>query len=293
MEAPILFSAASRKSVLGSSSATTFSNSLAPSSLSSQASAGLGITAFSAHNRPQNSPFFNSNGLNIVPTLQGDVGRSDMSLAFEIVDRCTVDLQQLQQRYSVVAAQLNEATTKALDSDVRLAQLGAQIELELKHELEKQQLPELRRTMRATQELISRLSQLSTSAAAGSATAVVVAPKIRTTTVMTQEPNTGMVQVTGSSGTAALGSGSTTSAAALALAKLAESGHAQIADQGTLTDNSTLRKRRAGFEDGHHGSGSNSDMDINSTQHGSRKRFADAGSSVVSASEPSNDGTFR
>ncbi|KAF9389243.1 hypothetical protein CPC16_005936 [Podila verticillata] len=136
------------------------------------------------------APFFNSNGLNMVarPT-GGEIGRSDMSLAYEVIDRCNADLQLLQQRYSNVLGQLHTVSAKALESDARLNQLAAQVELELKlsrmhHEMKRgfefQQLPEIQRMMRATQELVSRLSQLSNSAAAGSATAVVVAPTIKT-----------------------------------------------------------------------------------------------------------------
>jgi hypothetical protein len=280
MDAPILFSAASRKSGFGSSGFG-----LTSSSLSSQTSSGLGITPFSNHNRPQNSPFFNSNGLNIVPTPQGDVERSDMSLAFEVIDRCAVDLQQLQQRYSAATTQLNEATSKALESDARLAQLGAQIDLELKtnqmhrdlkQQLEKQQLPELGKTMRATQELISRLSHLSTSAAAGSATAVVATPKLRISSNTTHESNPGLSQGTG------YVSSAITPAATLTLAKLTENGHStlQSINQGTLTESSGIsRKRKPGFEDGHVGSDGNGEMGINSTLHGARKRFAEVGSS--------------
>lgn len=149
-----------------------------------QAPQSLALT----NDRP-GAPFFNSNGLNMVASPTGsEMGRSDMSLAYEVIDRCNADLQLLQQRYSNVLGQLHTVSAKALESDARLNQLAAQVELELKlsrmhHEMKRgfefQQLPEIQRMMRATQELISRLSQLSNSAAAGSATAVVVAPTIK------------------------------------------------------------------------------------------------------------------
>ncbi|KAG0306385.1 hypothetical protein BGZ98_002461 [Dissophora globulifera] len=197
---PMFFSSANRIGNLSSPSASTFAASFSPTALSGQGVGSLALGGFGTPDRSQDLPFFNSNGLNMVPTAQGEIGRSDMSLAFEVIDRCTVDLQQLQQRYAAITVQLNDVTSKALDSGARIAHLEAQLELERKmrdiqHEmrcgLEQQQLPELQRMMLATKELISRLSQLSTSAAAGSATAVVIAPKMR-------QPNTATGSSTGS-----------------------------------------------------------------------------------------------
>ncbi|KAG0276606.1 hypothetical protein BGZ95_007301 [Linnemannia exigua] len=148
-------------------------------SLLGGSSSSLKDLSSSSSYAPSYSP---TSSLNMVLTPQGEVGKSDMSLAFEVMDRCTVDLLLLQQRYATVTSRLNEVTSKALESDARLAQLGAQMELELKmsrvhHQMksgfEQQQLPELQRMMRSTTELISRLGHLSTSAAAGSATSVV------------------------------------------------------------------------------------------------------------------------
>ncbi|KAF9288090.1 hypothetical protein BGZ68_000849, partial [Mortierella alpina] len=238
LESPILFAAASRANGQGSPLTPTFGNpqfsqtqgSLPPFVIGSSTSLSQGMPGkdFAAKERSQGSSYFKSNGLNMVSTPHGDVGRSDMSLAFEVIDRCTIDLQQLQQRHAAVTSQLSEVTFKALESDARLAQLAAQMELEMKmnhiHQeikrgFEQKQLPELQRMMQATHEMILRLSQLSASAAAGSATAVVVAPKL------------GSAKAPAGGGSAGSGTGteqgptSTTSPAALALAKLAESGH--------------------------------------------------------------------
>ncbi|KAG0201982.1 hypothetical protein BGX28_005335 [Mortierella sp. GBA30] len=253
---PILFSAASRLNSQRSPAATAFSDTLnaqAPASMSpfmigssSAAPQAMARLDFATNDRPHVSPYFNSNGLNMVSTVHGDVGRSDMSLAFEIIDRCTIDLQQLQQRHAALTAQLSEATFKALESDARLAQLAAQMELEmkmnhihqeLKRGLELKQLPEIQRMIQATQEMILRLSQLSASAAAGSATAVVIAPKLGSIGKLSprgEEAGSG----SGAGLVSSSSSSSATSPAALALAKLAESGQSL---DGT-------KKRKADFE---------------------------------------------
>lgn len=256
---PILFSAASRmmNSGIPSSSSTTFPSSLAtqdttklPSQMSlggagpspflfssNMATPGPGSGSISAATTPSNlglnhqnqpppsssssySPTYTpTSSLNMVMTPQGEIGKSDMSLAFEVMDRCTVDLLLLQQRYATVTSRLTEVTAKALESDARLAQLGAQMELELKmsrvhHQMkngfEQQQIPDLQRMMSSTQELISRLGHLSTSAAAGSATAVVVRPQLRVVPAVTGGGGGGVVGV-GSAGT-----GNPSTAAAMA-----------------------------------------------------------------------------
>ncbi|KAF9156533.1 hypothetical protein BG015_004443 [Linnemannia schmuckeri] len=204
----------------GSISATTSSG----LSLNSQNQSSSSLSSYTPTYTPTSS-------LNMVMTPQGEIGKSDMSLAFEVMDRCTIDLLLLQQRYATVTSRLTEVTAKALESDARLAQLGAQMELELKmsrvhHQMkngfEQQQLPDLQRMMRSTQELISRLGHLSTSAAAGSATAVVVRPQLR------MVPTVAGGGGGGAAGEGGIGAGSTgtgnPSAVALALDRLAQTG---------------------------------------------------------------------
>jgi hypothetical protein len=187
------------------------------------------------------SPTYTPTGsLNMVMTPQGEIGKSDMSLAFEVMDRCTIDLLLLQQRYATVTSRLTEVTAKALESDARLAQLGAQMELELKmsrvhHEMkngfEQQQLPDLQRMMRSTQELISRLGHLSTTAAAGSATSVVVRPQLRK--VPTVAGGGGVGSGVGGAG-GSLGA-IKPSVVALALDRLAQTGQHTLSTTTTTT----------------------------------------------------------
>ncbi|KAG0208898.1 hypothetical protein BGX33_005992 [Mortierella sp. NVP41] len=303
LEAPILFSAASRLNNAISSSVPTFSSSVTQdtskpqilggsssylfgSSTMSQGVTSTSISATAGLN-PKDLSFMSSynlsynaanSSLNVVMTPQGEVGKSDMSLAFEVMDRCTVDLLLLQKRYATVTAQLNEVTSKALESDARLAQLGAQIELELKmsrvhHQMkngfEQQQLPELQRMIRATQEMISRLSHLSTSAAAGSATSVVVRPQLRMVpTVAGGALGAGAGVGAGVGSGTGSGSGSSSgtahpSAVAFALDRLAQSATASTAGTATATvsmgdSHSDLRFTGAANQ------GQSSDMDIDS-----------------------------
>ena len=296
LDSPILFSAAGRTNTAQTThTSTTFPLSGAAADL-----------AMAKHNssqppmlgqlgpKPWGSPiqFYGGSGLNMVPTPHGEIGRSDMSLAFEIIDRCTVDLQQLQQRFVTLSTTLNEATTKALESDARLAQLGAQIELELelsqihhqlKNGIEEQQLPEVQKMMRATQEMISRLNLLSTTAAAGSATAVVM--PYSAATGMRIEPSSTTMSSNGSAGAEAgtgtgtgagglqlQGQGSTggykgpmgstpiASAAALALAKLAESGHSSASPSSSAIKPETERDLGYG-NDSTSGNGTAMDVD--------------------------------
>lgn len=281
---PILFSAASRMMNNGtpSSSSTTLHGSLTaqdtntlPSQMSlggagpspfmfssTMATQGPGSGSISAavtssnlgpnyQNQPTPSSsstyspaYTATSSLNMVMTPQGEIGKSDMSLAFEVMDRCTVDLLLLQQRYATVTSRLTEVTAKALESDARLAQLGAQMELELKmsrvhHQMkngfEQQQVPDLQRMMRSTQELISRLGHLSTSAAAGSATAVVVRPQLRMVPAVTGGGGGGG----GVGGVGGVGAGSTgagnPSTVALALDRLAQTGHHALSTTAAAT----------------------------------------------------------
>ncbi|KAG0291124.1 hypothetical protein BGZ96_005458 [Linnemannia gamsii] len=199
---------------------------------------------------PTYSPTYTpTSSFNMVMTPQGEIGKSDMSLAFEVMDRCTIDLLLLQQRYATVTSRLTEVTSKALESDARLAQLGAQMELELKmsrvhHQMkngfEQQQLPDLQRMMSSTQELISRLGHLSTTAAAGSATSVVVRPQLRMVPTVAGGGGVG-----GGSG-GSLGAGSP-SVVALALDRLAQT------DQHTLSTTSTTTGATAATVGNSHG----------------------------------------
>ncbi|KAG0012024.1 hypothetical protein BGZ82_002763, partial [Podila clonocystis] len=247
-----------------------------------QASQSLALT----NDRP-GAPFFNSNGLNMVPnSTGGEIGRSDMSLAYEVIDRCNADLSLLQQRYSTVLGHLHAVSAKALESDARLNQLAAQVELELKlsrmhqdmkRSFEYHQLPEIQRMMRATQELVSRLSQLSNSAAAGSATAVVVAPTIKTIPGMRGGGGGGEVgvgqeekeagSVSRNKWVPRFGEGwadqrPTSAAAARAMAALSEF---------TSTSNDVnSKKRKSGFDTNADGS------PVTGSQENSRKRVADS-----------------
>lgn len=224
-------------------------------------------------------------------TPQGEIGKSDMSLAFEVMDRCTVDLLLLQQRYATVTSRLTEVTAKALESDARLAQLGAQMELELKmsrvhHQMkngfEQQQIPDLQRMMSSTQELISRLGHLSTSAAAGSATAVVVRPQLRVVPAVTGGGGGGVVGV-GSTGT---GNPSTV---ALALDRLAQTGHHTLpttaaAMAGAASTGDSLGDVRfsgmANVNNSNANSGTDMDIDKGSDASSTRNSGTTAGNAI-------------